>query len=56
MRYRGFTARLADLDVLMQPGKQLDGNNCWEYVLLYVDDALSIGVNAEKILQEEIGR
>jgi hypothetical protein len=28
----------------------------YEYVLLYTDDALSIGVEAESILRKEIGK
>lgn len=52
MRHLGFTACLADPDVWMRPVKLNDGNDCWEYVLLYVDDALVIGVDAERILRQ----
>jgi hypothetical protein len=55
-RHLGFTACLADPDVWMRQGTHHDGNDCWEYVLLYVDDALVIGVNAEQILRKERGR
>ena len=51
-----YSSCLSDPDVWMQPGKQPDGHEVNEYILLYVDDALSIGVNAEKMLREEIGR
>jgi hypothetical protein len=36
--------------------KQLYGTDCWEYVLLDVDDVLVIGVEAKQILCKEIGR
>jgi hypothetical protein len=40
----------------MRPATMPDGNTCNEYILLYVDDALAIGVDAEKILREELGK
>jgi hypothetical protein len=55
MCHLGYTPCLADPDVWMRPAKQSDGTSCYEYILLYVDDALAIGVNAEKMLREEIG-
>jgi hypothetical protein len=33
-----------------------DGTDVYEHVLLYTDDALSIGVEAESILRKEIGK
>jgi hypothetical protein len=56
MCHLGYTPCLADPDVWMRSAKQPDGSACWEYILLYVNDALAIGVNAEKMLREEIGR
>ena len=38
----------ADPDVWTRPGTKKDGSPCYEYILLYVDDALAIGANAEK--------
>ena len=40
----------ADPDVWTRPGTKKDGSPCYEYILLYVDYALAIGANAEKIL------
>ena len=33
-----------------------DGSKCYDYVLLYVDDALVVSENAESILRNELGR
>jgi hypothetical protein len=52
----GYTPCLADPDVWMHPARQPDGAACYAYILIYVDDALAIGVNAKKMLREEIGR
>jgi hypothetical protein len=56
MCHLGYTPCMADPDVWMRLAKQPDGTSCYEYILLFVDDALAIGVNAEKMLREEIGR
>lgn len=56
MHQLGYSPCLADPDVWMRPAKQPDGSDCYEYILLYVDDALAIGINAEKMLRQEIGR
>jgi hypothetical protein len=56
MCHLGYMPCLADPDVWMRSAKQPDGSACWEYILLYVNDALAIWVNAEKMLREEIGR
>jgi hypothetical protein len=40
----------------MRPAIRSNGLKCWEYVLLYTDDALVISENAERILRTEIGR
>jgi hypothetical protein len=50
MLHLGFSPCLADPDVWMRPATKPDGNICNEYILLYVDDALAIGVEAEKML------
>jgi hypothetical protein len=41
--------------IWMRPAIKSDGTNVYEYVLLYIDDSLSIGVDAESILRKEIG-
>ena len=56
MHYLKFSLCLADPDVWMQPAEKLDGTAYYEFVLLYVDDALVISKNAEEILMEAIGK
>ncbi len=56
MRHLGFESCPADPDVWMRPGKKDDGTPIYEYVLLYVDDALAIGSSPEKLLNDEIGK
>ena len=34
----------------------IEGNEYWEYVLLYVDDALVVSANGEHVLRNEIGK
>ena len=46
----------ADPDVWMRPAIKSDGSKCYDYVLLYVDDALVVSENAESILRNELGR
>jgi hypothetical protein len=55
MRHIGFKSCSADTDVWMRSAIKSDGTEVYEYVLLYTDDALSIGVEAESILRKEIG-
>jgi len=40
----------------MRAAQKDDGSAYWEYVLLYMDDALCISENAEHILRKEIGK
>jgi len=41
----------------MRPAvKPTEGTEYWEYVLLYVDDALCIPIRPQEILDNEIGR
>ena len=40
----------------MRPVIKSDGNTYYEYILLYVDDALVVSENAESILCNELGR
>jgi hypothetical protein len=55
MLHIGFRSCPADPDVWMRSAIKSDGTEVYEYVLLYTDDALSIGVEAESILRKEIG-
>ena len=56
MRHLSFKSCPADPDVWMRPAKKSDGTEYYEYVLLYVDDALVISENAEEVLRNEIGK
>jgi len=56
MRHLHFQPCLADPDVWIRPGKKSNGQDCYDYVLLYTDDALVVGENAERILRSEIGK
>ena len=56
MTHLNFKPCLADPDVWMRPAIKSDGNEYYEYVLLYTDDALVVSENAESILRNEIGK
>ena len=55
MEFINFTSCPADPDVWMRPAIKSDGTKCYDYVLLYVDDALVVSENAESILRNECG-
>ena len=54
--FLNFKSCLADPDVWMRPAIKSDGNTYYEYILLYMDDALVVSENAESILHNELGR
>ena len=56
MEFLEFKTCIADPDVWMRKAKKADGSTYWEYVLLYVDDALVISEHGNKVLHEEIGK
>jgi hypothetical protein len=56
MMHLGFKSCKADPDVWMRPAVTSAGNEYWEYVLLYTDDALVISENGENLLRNELGR
>lgn len=56
MHFLNFKSCPADPDVWMRPAIRSDGSKCYDYVLLYVDDALVVSDNAESILRNELGR
>ena len=56
MEFINFTSCPADPDVWMRPAIKSDGTKCYDFVLLYVDDALVVSKNAESILRNELGR
>ena len=51
-----FTSCPADPDVWMRPAIKSDGTKVYDYVWLYVDDALVVSENAVSILRNELGR
>ena len=50
MLFINFTSCPADPDVLMRPAIESDGSKSYDYVFLYVDDALVVSENAESQL------
>lgn len=56
MQHMGFTSCKSDPDVWMRAATKSDGSTYWEYILLYVDDALCISETAESILRNELGK
>jgi hypothetical protein len=56
MQFLGFVSCKADPDIWMRTATKSDGSEYWEYVLLYVDDALVVSENGEKFLRKELGR
>ena len=56
MHFINFTSCPADPDVWMRPAIKSDGSKCYDYVLLYVDDAFVVNENAESVLRNELGR
>ena len=56
MRHLDFISCPADPDIWMRPAKQSDSADCYEYILLYTDDALVISENAERVQRLDLGR
>ena len=56
MEFINFTSCPADPDVWMRPSIKSDGTKVYDYVLLYVDDALVVSENAVSILRNEFWR
>ena len=56
MQFINFMTFPADPDVWMRAAIKSDGSKCYDYVLLYVDDALFVSENAEFVLRNELGR
>ena len=54
--YSHFTSCPGDLGVWIRPVMKVDGSSYYEYILLYVDDALAIGEKAKHILRHELGK
>ena len=56
MDHLGFKSCKSDPDVWMRAAVKPDGGKYWEYVLLYVDDALCCSCNPKDVLEKEIGK
>ena len=57
MEHINFTDCKADPDVWMQKGiKDNDKSPYWEFVLLYMDDALCISMDSKSVLEKKIGK
>lgn len=47
----GFSSSVADPDVWMRPATHADGTEYYEYILMYIDDLLSISEDATSVLR-----
>ena len=56
MHFINFPTCPADPDVWMRPAIKSDGTKCYDYVFLYVDDALVVSKHGESILRNELRR
>ena len=56
MHHLDFRPCPADPDIRLRPAQKGDGAPYYDYVLLYMDDALVVSDNAKSILRKEIGR
>ena len=56
MGFLNFKSCLAYPDMWMRPAIKSHGNTYYEYILLYVNDALVVSENTESILQNKLGR
>ena len=56
MERMGFSSSPADPDVWCHATKRKNGENYYEYLLLYTDDTLVISERANSILQDKIGK
>ena len=55
MHHPNFSSCPGDPDIWMRKAQKADGSPCYDYMLLYMDDALVVSEKAEAILREEIG-
>ena len=56
MIHLGFESCPADPDVWMRPAVKADGQEYWEYILLYTDDCLCISEHPERTLRNQVGK
>ena len=51
----GYTSCLADPDVWLRPNMKSDGSTIYEYILIYTDDILAIGLDPKLALNQVNG-
>ena len=51
----GYTSCLADPDVWLRPNTKSDGSTIYEYILIYTDDFLAIGLDPKLVLNQVNG-
>ena len=56
MEFLGFQSTISDAEVWRRKAVKDNGHEYWEYILLYVDDALCISHRAEDVLRNELGK
>jgi hypothetical protein len=56
MRHLEFVSCPADPDVWMRPAVKSNGDEYYEFVLLYTDDVLVVSENGERLLRDKIGK
>ena len=56
MEHLGFQSCKADGDIWLRPALKDNGDKYWEYVLLYVDDALCISDDGENFINNQLGK
>jgi hypothetical protein len=56
MGHLGFSSSKGDADIWMREAKKSNGDEYYEYVLLYVDDCLVISEHGESVIRNEIGK
>jgi hypothetical protein len=56
MNHLGFKSSKGDADIWMREAVKSNGEEYYEYVLLYVDDCLVISEHGESVIRNEIGK
>ena len=57
MKHLGFVSYKAGRDIWMRTAVRDNGDENWEYLLLYVDDDLAcVSQNGTHVLEEELGK
>ena len=56
MEFLGFHSCKSDPELWMRKAQKPNGEDYWEYVLLYVDDCLCVSHKSKSVLEEQIGK